>query len=365
MRRHVRHVCVGVWLLAACSEPPPDLWWMFGDAPASGIDVPEAMLSPAPVVASFPVDGVSQISTARLGPDRTLGVVDLRTCQVILYRLGADAAPETERLGRCGEGPGEFRGITDILIEPDTVVVVDHDQQILTFLPRRGGTPRLLELRDLAEQGWRAFEILRTDGAVILAAGVLPGAGLHATSGFLRVIDRGDASQISEFAPDPPAAGANVSQLPRRVSACLDAGSGSVFIANRWRMERVILSGDGQRVLRRLITPGSWVLDVVRDDRPGAVPAAYVRLACGDGDALFQWRTRAEGGGVDRYHTELITSDGSTAWSSTGREPESPHPAAMSAVGRVAEGWLFYSNNEIAGPTVFVLDLEAGSESAR
>jgi hypothetical protein len=101
-----------------------------------------------------------------------------------------------------------------------------------------------------------------------------------------------------------------------------------------------------------------WVAEEPWPDRPGVRPTAYVRLACGGGEALIQWRTQDSNRAVDRYYLEILDMEGRVLHQETGGRPGPQHPAAMGIAGRVPGGWLAYSNHSERGPILRVLKLQ-------
>lgn len=351
-------------LIAACSEPEPESpsWWLDGAADASVIELPaEGTVAFAPEGGRrFVLDRVGQITQARAWGDTIVGVIDIAACEAVLVSVAGEDVEWLQRFGRCGDGPGEFRAPTDLLLDGDTLIVVDGDHGRFTFLPLDGSAVRDIQLTQVAGDPWIPLEIVAADAETIVVTASLPGAGVSADAGFLRTIRRDDASLVRAAVPDPPLAGTNPAQSPRRISACHDPQTDRIVVANRWRVERLVLDRSSQTTVRRLISTLPWFETAEPfGDQGGVVPAGFVRLVCGDGQALIVWRGRPRTPNSDRYVMELIALDGAEHRIEHGLLEEA-HPARFGLAGRSRDGWVFYTNSDPAGPVLLVRDLEEG-----
>jgi hypothetical protein len=87
-------------------------------------------------------------------------------------------------------------------------------------------------------------------------------------------------------------------------------------------------------------------------------------MACGERSAIVQWRTRADTGGVDRYHVSILTDDGRVRFQDEGRAAAALHPARMEAFAHSRDMWYFYTNDDERGPAVHLVRIPVGDLGA-
>ncbi len=355
-------------LLAACGEAQGPSYYFFPEGPFQSVEIPEpasgsAADAPWSAGPELVLEEVGSIFVARVFSDTLVGIVDPMACQGHLYGLDPEghALRHLARLGRCGDGPAEFRGLVDLHAHGDTLILADEQRNTLSFFPVQGGEPRRLQLGSGLDDPWRVSEIVHVEESSLLLLGTLR-AGAEPQAGFVRRVHRTTGAVLDAFLPDPSAAALNLAAGLRRGFLCRDPAGGELVVANRWRAERAVLD-EGGRVRAVSISPSlEWVAEEPWPDRPGVRPTAYVRLACGGGEALIQWRTQDSNREVDRYYLEILNVEGRVLHQETGGRPGPQHPAAMGIAGRVPGGWLAYSNHSELGPILRVLRLQ-GADS--
>lgn len=162
-----------------CVADAPPSFLLFHDARATEIDIPEIVddgttsWTAEPAIA---LDDVGRIQRIRALGGGMLGIVDPLSCQALVKRL--DAAGEIApiaRYGRCGEGPGEFRDITDVALDGDTVIVADYQRNVLTFFVASGDGHRTLRIERTADDPWNITDILSANEQEVLLNGSLSG----------------------------------------------------------------------------------------------------------------------------------------------------------------------------------------------
>lgn len=126
-----------VALLCSCIAPDLETPWRW-DLPIA--DQADTLISPLALVESSRIDlpGLMDFYGAfRLDGTGGLWTEDLDLCAVI--RIQLTTGERTDSIGRCGEGPGEFRDIGPFELLGDTAIAVwDHSLDRLTILGRDG-----------------------------------------------------------------------------------------------------------------------------------------------------------------------------------------------------------------------------------
>lgn len=109
-------------ILSACHSDDEPSFWLFADVRPTTLAVEGA---PSDVswagVRTIPLDQIGRISRGRVWRDTVVGIVDPMSCQVVLVTIHGEEPHYLRRFGRCGEGPGEFRGLTDFMIDGDKI----------------------------------------------------------------------------------------------------------------------------------------------------------------------------------------------------------------------------------------------------
>ena len=158
-------------------------------------DFPLALTSHDTVVGQD--QGFGVLLDAELGPDGTVYVVDMNNAQVVAITPTGEVA---WRVGRAGQGPGEFRTIYRVTVGPDgTVFVLDRNGNAISRFNDRG---EFIDRRQLMF----TFEVI--DDFVVDARGFLAIAGITSygvpSDSAIHVFD-GELVHVRSFAPVPPA----------------------------------------------------------------------------------------------------------------------------------------------------------------
>jgi hypothetical protein len=136
-------------LLGACGEAQGPSYYFFPQGPVQSVEIPEpasgsAADAPWSSGPELVLEEVGSIFVARVFSDTLVGIVDPMACQGHLYGLDLEGrgVRHLARLGRCGDGPAEFRGLVDLHPHGDTLVLADEQRNTLSFFPVQGGEPR-------------------------------------------------------------------------------------------------------------------------------------------------------------------------------------------------------------------------------
>jgi hypothetical protein len=209
-------------LLAACGEAQGPSYYFFPQGPFQSVEIPEPASGSAADAAwssgpELVLEEVGSIFVARVFSDTLVGIVDPMACQGHLYGLDpvGHALRHLARLGRCGDGPAEFRGLVDLYAHGDTLVLADEQRNTLSFFPVQGGEPRRLQLGSGFNDPWRVSEIVHVEESSLLLLGTVR-AGAEPEAGFVRRVHRTTGAVLDAFLPDPSAAALNLASGLRR-----------------------------------------------------------------------------------------------------------------------------------------------------
>jgi hypothetical protein len=192
--------------------------------------------------------GLTQVTRVAFGPDSLLYIAQTREHEVRVYRLDGTLV---RRMGREGEGPGEFREIAAIGFLDDTLYVTDATLNRVSTFDDQGNPIASFPWSSTAERGSGPVfprptppEVILGDGSGLLHEGYfwLPGQAERADVPFLR-IHRESAAQdtIAWLEVELPVADATFTDQGREwpvrrpiddhdLPALMDDGSGVIVL---------------------------------------------------------------------------------------------------------------------------------------
>jgi len=225
-------------------------------------------------------------------PAGVLAVYDRDDCRIWLVDT---QGAQWKAVGRCGEGPGEFKSITAMTFSGDTLIVFDEGRQALVRLDSRGEE---LERMTPALAKWGALSIsdLAVDGEGKVAAG-LDLAPSEPTADYLQVAvfdPFGEGSAVRGLAA-PPLARKTPRPIVRYSSLCSGvspSGERVIVAANTWGPQAVVLRQRDLKALSSLRVPVAWALPNEHSLRPGYWGPMYPipKTACGRELAVIGYR---------------------------------------------------------------------------
>ncbi|MHB1170180.1 MAG: hypothetical protein ACYC28_12950 [Longimicrobiales bacterium] len=290
-----RHVHASLCLLLlACGGDSNSEMMLYGSA--SDAPIVEARVQHALVLVDSvgSIDGdlaFGRIVSAALLPDGTIVVADDQQCAVGVIRQRS----EVEWRGGCGSGPGEYRSIGPITMMGDTIVVMDHQLQRLTFVSASTGEGRTLDLDPGGAGAAMIWQIGMLNDTTVLASiapmapdawqsNDMPADGRY----LLALFDVRTGLVRGQLLPDPPLAMAETPRLIRALPMCHNPFSGLTAVLNDWTFQGVVLDAESDSVVVNFHSPVSWYHPY--RDKNGALipPGARIGIACGDSVFLFK-----------------------------------------------------------------------------
>ena len=267
--------------LATCADAPanPDL---FAGLSRVRMESPSADSSLVPVLireygslSGEDAFGLPWAVTVR--DDGSLVVSDITT-PCALTVIDRPSGVVREKLGKCGEGPGEFEMIMAVATDADSLFVYDQGSGYIVVLDPEG-----LEARRFLPAGVGGPRTL--DDVSVLDDSTLIVARAQVGRATVESIDRGTGKLRKVWFET--AEKAEVAETIRHLSACVrrDAGPATIVAVNEWAFEGVGVSADtGEEQLHFHTSFAD-----LRDDGLDRPNSAGVR--CGASVALFHGTT--------------------------------------------------------------------------
>lgn len=268
--------------LAACADAPssnPDLFAGLG---------PVRMESPTPDASLEPVfireygslsgdDSFGMPWAAVVRDDGSLVVADiLDPC--ILTVIDRPSGVVREKLGRCGEGPGEFKMIMALATDADSLYVYDQELGIVIVLDPDGIETRRFTVEGVGGPLNTVDDLALLDDSTMLVARSQVGRAS------VESVDRGTGRLRRVWFETPE--DAELAEVIRHLSACARPGTGpgAIVAMNEWVFEGVGVSPDTGE--ERLHFHTSFA--DLRDDGDGP---SSTRVRCGASMAVFRGTT--------------------------------------------------------------------------
>lgn len=267
--------------LAACADAPanPDLFAGLGPVRMES-PTPDASLEPVFIREYGSLSGEDSFGmpwAAVVRDDGSLVVSDiLDPC--ILTVIDRPSGAVREKLGRCGEGPGEFKMIMALATDADSVFVYDQELGVVIVLDPEG-----IEARRFAAEGVGG-PLNTLDDMALLDDSTMLIARSQVGRASVESIDRGTGRlrRVWFEAPEDT----ELAEVIRHLSACTrpDPGPATIVAMNEWVFEGVGVSADTGE--ERLHFHTSFA-----DLRNGGDGPSSTGVRCGDSMALFRGTT--------------------------------------------------------------------------
>lgn len=289
--RRIADALVAVGLLAACSGSDDAVM-------LRGIPLPE--VSDPAVASEFRLEYVqsigdeggplsfSQIGAVAVSENGMMAVLDRHPCQVVLYSLTEEAF--VRRIGGCGDGPGEFRRPSAVILVGDTIIIYDPAAGRVQYLTLAGEELRRAEFTDV---GHRVADVaLLDDSLLVLALTAPPAQFAPAWMGddqpLLEVVRRDGWEPVSDAVQLPLVAVRNQFNLGTFVGLCTAKVEqrSLVAVSNPWAFEGATMEGPALSPRNHFLTRVPWSTPrpyaaVEGSVRPGAVAADVVCTGVG------------------------------------------------------------------------------------
>jgi hypothetical protein len=236
--------------------------------------------------------GSSQGPGAILKPGRiaaingdTLAVTDRADCSIVLFSIRTTKV--LRRFGHCGDGPGEFRGITALSFAGSDLVAFNQARGSAAVLDTSGREKGIFGIT--GREPVRMISSLTFLDTSFLAKTVVRSPSTDSTQFYILVGDRATGRVRSGFIPAPEIV-AHAHGIMTTIGWCVskDAAESNVFVAvNQWHPEIGVWKGDLSSPTLRVVRQG-------RESRPKAMKRrstfypryARVSAACGSHDAI-------------------------------------------------------------------------------
>jgi hypothetical protein len=267
--------------LAACEDASsnPDLFAGLGPVRMES-PTPDASLEPVYIREYGSLSGEDSFGmpwAAVVRDDGSLVVADiLDPC--ILTVIDRPSGVVREKLGRCGEGPGEFKMIMAIATDADSLYVYDQELGIVIVLDPDGIETRRFTVEGVGGPLNTVDDLALLDDSTMLVAKSQVGRASVET------VDRGTGRLRRVWFETPEAA--ELAEVIRHLSACARPGTGpgTIVAMNEWVFEGVGVSPDtGEEPLHFHTSFAD-----LRDDGDGP---SSTRVRCGASMAVFRGTT--------------------------------------------------------------------------
>jgi len=262
----------------------------------------------------------SAIGPVAISEGGVLAAYDTRACEIALFDL--TSSQFLGRIGRCGEGPGDFSRVSGIGFGgAGTIVVYDGPARRLHFLSATGEELRRIPVGFANEHGG------------VQALFFLPGDTLIASRSFMGAATLTgavgpDRKVLARATLDPPSITATSIDFPAVMdkhrgnlqagyATCVRPGNGQrrVALMNRWAFESVILDAGHLTPVARHVTQLEWGAPRESPEEPGVMmPYGGIPSAtCSDEWVMFsQIKLAGEGRDLrpDGGYVEIRDYDG-------------------------------------------------------
>ncbi|HET8762226.1 MAG TPA: hypothetical protein VFM12_02360 [Gemmatimonadales bacterium] len=260
------------------------------------------------------------IGPVALGPDSLIAVVDDAPCQVALLKLDGRFL---RRIGRCGDGPGDFRRVNALAFRADTLLIWDDARMRLIFMGLDGTEYRALALHDSLPFSYGLVSVSSVDDSTLVVARVtLPvsqDTAANASAALFPLVDARSGAVRSSALQNPP-----IAMLPTNrdryeyVATCLQPNHRDPRLAvmGQWAFEGLFLESDSLTTATAFETDLAWHRPARAwgGRQEGFVPGARSsNVVCLDRGALF-WALQVDWKAIPPINTggymELRSCDG-------------------------------------------------------
>jgi len=315
-------IAIACTSLFACGGP--DKQTLFPDLPAvrarnesdPGTHVLEFVRSFGTATGPLSFSIIGDIAVSRSG---LLAATDAATCQVLLLNL-ADGAL-VDRIGGCGDGPGEFRRIRGLAFLGDTLVAFETSTLSLHVVTLDGTEVRRVSLASAKPVGADIQDIDALDSEnVLVALAHLPSEATSEvrrgdgalnpddSADLLRIVNAATGKPRVSFLQNVPASSSNPGNVSTGVEACGYQDTNGIRVAakNQWRFEGVIFGGLAPEVVGHFVTPTvAQAPSPLPPPQAGVFPAPISsNVVCTSLGPLF-WELHG-----DRYAQPLVLDGG-------------------------------------------------------
>jgi len=221
-----------------------------------------------------------------------LAVVEPVDCRVWLVDTGSG---EGRTVGRCGDGPGEFRRPAAAAFAGDTLVVFDADRLVLVKIAPDGVEAARFPLA-LPELGAIGVSDLHVgqDRSILSALVLLP-SGQSSEHLQIAAFDWSTGAPIGRGLTAPLIARTTPRPILRPGTLCVSSSSGAgdmVVAVNTWGPQVAILDRNGLKPLVSVRIPVAWAHPSEHSQRRGhwGPMNPQPRAACGERYAVIGYR---------------------------------------------------------------------------
>jgi len=242
----------------------------------------------------------SQIGVAAASPSGLLAVVDNGACQIVLLNLKTGGF--VRRIGRCGDGPGEFRRPGSIAFRGDSLLVYDVMRRDLVFIDDKGSEKRRWSVTRVpgTPGGATAVQFLEDTTLVIaryvFPQGQAPDESAQTIRDLLVVVDARNGVSMRTLLPVPTQGWRNEYRIMNHTAICSNSADGLHLVAmSMWEFGGAIFRGPSLQESIQFRTPLKWMEPVsTREVAPGVLPGAVAfNVVCSD-DGVLLWAARRD-----------------------------------------------------------------------
>lgn len=247
---------------AACSAPPGDLASL--ELAGLALQATRSVWTPDTLKVRFEVrerfggaeesEAFGRVGAVAADASGRLAIFDDSDCSVLL--LSADRRSR-RRLGRCGDGPGEFRRVVTLALHGDELLVLSYAaiQRIDTT-----GTERLRI--DLGKAGLvgAAGIVPVDDSIVVIAAGVTGNEKDSVRSAMLVAMDSRSGTVLKRVVRPPLISSTNPEVRGDYLEICGGRSSAGrvVALAQAWALQTVVLEAGSLTPVSNFVTTSEW-----------------------------------------------------------------------------------------------------------
>jgi hypothetical protein len=267
----------------------------------------------------------TQIGVAAASASGVLAVVDNGNCQILLLR--ALTGSLIRKVGRCGDGPGEFRRLGSISFRDDDLLVYDVQRRDLVWIGQDGTEQRRMSIVRLEGSPAGATAVHVLDDTTLVAARytfpeATPANDFASVRDLIAVVDARTGRLRRTLFPTPDPGWNNLFRLMNHAATCTSGVGDSFRLAtmSMWDFGGAVFRGPFLTGPVPFHTTVKWMEPVTtRQAAPGVLPGAVAfNVVCSE-MGLLLWAARRDlrvpGHVGTEGRIEFRTYDGRMLWS--------------------------------------------------
>lgn len=290
---------------------------------------PSSLRQSLPLVRTIGTDvgpiSFTQVGVAATSPSGLLAVADNGNCQIVLVNLKNGGF--VRRIGRCGDGPGEFRRPAAMSFRGNLLVVYDAQRRELVFLTEDGveqhrwSLARVLGMPGAATTVHFLDDTTLVIGRYVFPEGLAPNESAQTGRDLLVVADARTGSVRKSFLSVPDLGWKNEFRLLNHTATCTSESGRGFYLAtmSMWEFGGVVFRGSSLSELVEFKTRLGWMTPVTTTQvAPGVLPGSVAfNVVCND-DGILLWAARRDlkvpGHVGSEGHMEFRSYEGRLFW---------------------------------------------------